>query len=198
MKKLLLIICILTCYIARAQYNNEWIDYNKTYYKFPVGKNALNRISQSVLQSIGLANTPAEQFQLWRNGVQVPVFTSVASGTLGGSDYIEFWGEMNDGKTDAGLYPNINFQLCDKWSLETDTASYFLTVNPSGNNLRLTDEVNNVAANVLPAEQYFMHTEGQYFKNKINSGCYRICIFFYIRQRGRIYKQGYFTLNPFE
>ncbi|OJY93247.1 MAG: hypothetical protein BGP13_16555 [Sphingobacteriales bacterium 40-81] len=170
MKKLLLIICILTCYIARAQYNNEWIDYNKTYYKFPVGKNALNRISQSVLQSIGLANTPAEQFQLWRNGVQVPVFTSVASGTLGGSDYIEFWGEMNDGKTDAGLYPNINFQLCDKWSLETDTASYFLTVNPSGNNLRLTDEVNNVAANVLPAEQYFMHTEGQYFKNKINSG----------------------------
>ncbi|MFT3747953.1 MAG: C25 family cysteine peptidase [Agriterribacter sp.] len=170
MKKLLLIICILTCYIARAQYNNEWIDYNKTYYKFPVGKNALTRISQPVLQSIGLANTPAEQFQLWRNGMQVPVYTSVASGILGSSDYIEFWGEMNDGKADAGLYPNINFQLCDKWSLETDTASYFLTVNPAGNNLRLTSEVNNVAANVLPAEQYFMHTEGRYFKDKINSG----------------------------
>ncbi|MCC6289157.1 MAG: hypothetical protein IT249_14850, partial [Chitinophagaceae bacterium] len=170
MKKLLTIICILTCYIARAQYNNEWIDYNKTYYKFPVGKNALNRITQPVLQSIGLAGTPAEQFQLWRNGVQVPVYTSIASGVLGSSDYIEFWGEMNDGKADAGLYANINFQLSDKWSLETDTASYFLTINPAGNNLRLTNEVNNVAGNALPADQYFMHTEGKYFKDKINAG----------------------------
>lgn len=176
MKKLLLIICILSCYIARAQYNNEWIDYNKTYYKFPVGKNALNRIPQSALQAIGLAGTPAEQFQLWRNGVQVPIYTSVASGILGGADYLEFWGEMNDGKPDADLYPNINFQLSDKWSLETDTASYFLTVNPAGNNLRLTNQVNNVAGNVLPAEAYFMYTAGRYFKDRINSGWAQIVI----------------------
>lgn len=176
MKKLLLIICMLSCYIARAQYNNEWIDYNKTYYKFPVGKNALNRIPQPALQAIGLAGTPAEQFQLWRNGVQVPIYTSVASGILGGADYLEFWGEMNDGKPDTDLYPNINFQLSDKWSLETDTASYFLTVNPAGNNLRLTNQVNNVAGNVLPAEAYFMYTAGRYFKDRINSGWAQIVI----------------------
>ncbi len=170
MNRIILLILLLSCGAARAQYNNEWIDYNKTYYKFSVIKNTLHRISRASLQDIGLANVPAEQFQLWRNGVQIPLYTSVPSGALGSSDFIEFWGEMNDGKPDASLYVNINNQLNDKWSLETDTASYFLTVNPVGNNLRLTDQANNVAGNVLPAEPYFMYTTGTYFKNKINPG----------------------------
>ncbi|MBS1749091.1 MAG: hypothetical protein JST63_04260 [Bacteroidetes bacterium] len=170
MNRVILLILFLGCGFARAQYNNEWIDYNKTYYKFPVIKNTLHRISKTSLQNIGLENVPAEQFQLWRNGVQVPIYTSVTSGVLGASDFIEFWGEMNDGKPDKNLYPNINDQLNEKWSLETDTSSYFLTVNPAGNNLRLTDQTNNVAGNVLPEEPYFMFTTGKYFKNKINSG----------------------------
>jgi hypothetical protein len=170
MKKILLFILILSCAVAKAQYNNEWIDYNKTYYKFSVAQNSLNRITQAALQTAGLQNTPAEQFQLWRNGVQVPLYTSVTSGALGGSGYIEFWGEMNDGKPDINLYANINNQLSDKWSLETDTASYFLTVNGATSNTRLVDQVNNVAGNSLPAEPYFMYTAGQYFKNKINAG----------------------------
>lgn len=170
MNRIILLILLLICGVARAQYNNEWIDYNKTYYKFSVIKNTLHRISKTSLQNIGLENVPAEQFQLWRNGVQVPIYTSVPSGVLGVSDFIEFWGEMNDGKPDMNLYPNINDQLNDKWSLETDTASYFLTVNPAGNNLRLTDQANNVAGNILPEEPYFMCTAGKYFKDKINSG----------------------------
>lgn len=170
MKKILLFILILSCAVAKAQYNNEWIDYNKTYYKFSVAQNSLNRITQAALQTAGLQNTPAEQFQLWRNGVQIPLYTSVASGVLGGSGYIEFWGEMNDGKPDINLYANINSQLSDKWSLETDTASFFLTVNTSGNNLRLINQTNDVAGNILPAEPYFMYTTGRYFRNKINSG----------------------------
>ncbi|MGN6493813.1 MAG: C25 family cysteine peptidase [Agriterribacter sp.] len=170
MKQLLSILLLLCCTLAKAQYNNEWIDYGKTYYKFKVAKDGLHRIPQSSLQTIGLGNTPAEQFQLWRNGAQVPVYTSVATGALDGNGYIEFWGEMNDGKPDKNLYYNINFQLCDKWSLETDTASYFLTVNPDGNNLRFTTAANNVNGSPLSPDPYFMHTEGQYFKNKINAG----------------------------
>src|SRR5574338_1439504 len=129
MKRILFILFVLSSFFVEAQYNNEWIDYNKTYYKFPVGKDGLYRITQAVLQSAGLDNTPAEHFQLWRNGIQVPLYTSVASGALGASGYLEFWGEMNDGKPDTKLYRNINDQLSDKWSLETDTASFFLTVN---------------------------------------------------------------------
>lgn len=170
MKRILFILFVLSSFAAKAQYNNEWIDYNKTYYKFPVGKDGLYRVTQPALQSIGLDNTPAEYFQLWRNGIQVPLYTSVASGALGAGGYMEFWGEMNDGKPDTKLYRNINDQLSDKWSLETDTASFFLTVNPSGGNLRMVNEANNVAGNTLAPEPYFMYTYGKYFKNKINPG----------------------------
>jgi len=40
-------------------FNNEWIDYNKTYYKFKVGSTGLYRISQTALVSIGLGSIPA-------------------------------------------------------------------------------------------------------------------------------------------
>jgi hypothetical protein len=77
---------------------------------------------------------------------------------------------MNDGKPDKDLYRNADYQLNDKWSLESDTAVYFLTINTSGNNLRLTPAANNVAGNMLPPEPYFMYTTGAYFREKINGG----------------------------
>ncbi len=171
MKKFLFCLSLLTGFIVQGQvYNNEWIsDYSKTYYKFKVGKTGLYRIQQPTLAGAGLGGTPAQHFQLFRNGKEIPIYTSVASGTLSGSDYIEFWGEMNDGKPDKELYRLPTYQLNDKWSLETDTATYFLTIN-TGVNLRLQSTPNNVAANTLLAEQYFMYKIGRYFRDKINPG----------------------------
>ena len=98
------------CEYAQSQvYNNEWINYNNTYYKFKVGATGLYRISQATLTSLGLGSIPAEQFQLWRNGQEVTLYTSVQTGPMGSSDYIEFWGEMNDGKPDNILYRNTGF-----------------------------------------------------------------------------------------
>ncbi len=172
MKKILFAILLTCSFVAEAQvYNNEWIDYNKTYYKFKLGKDGLYRIPQTLLATAGLDNVPAEQFQLWRNGVQVPIYTTIVTGVFSSTDYIEFWGRMNDGKPDRELYRQAAYHLNDKWSLSTDTASYFLTVNPViGENLRLLTAPNNTIGNVLPAEPYFMHTLGQYFKNRINYG----------------------------
>lgn len=172
MKRILFCLLLLTTLGAQSQvYNNEWItDYNKTYYKFKVGKTGLYRISQSVLSTAGLGAVPAEHFQLWRNGVQVPIYTSQSTGALGSADYIEFWGEMNDGRPDSNLYRRKEYQLNNKWSLQTDTAAYFLTTNTAGANLRLETTVNNVAGNVLPVEPFFLHTTGKYFKDKINNG----------------------------
>ncbi|MBN8783830.1 MAG: hypothetical protein ABS85_06775 [Sphingobacteriales bacterium SCN 48-20] len=170
MKRFLLPFLLICCLSASAQvYNNEWIDYSKTYYKFKVGASGLYRISQSALGSIGLQTTPVAHFQLWRNGKEVPLYTSVQTGTLGASDYIEFWGEMNDGKADNPLYRNADFQLSDKWSLQTDTAAYFLTVNTAGNNLRLVPAANNLPTGVSP-EPFFMHTTGIYYRSKIGQG----------------------------
>jgi len=170
MKRILLVLFIALGFLTQAQmYNNEWIDYNKTYYKFKVGKTGLYRISQTVLANAGLGSVSAEQFQLWRNGVQIPIFTSIPSGPLSGSDYIEFWGEMNDGKPDNALYRNPDYQLNDKWSLQTDTAAFFLTVNPGGN-FHFESTANNVAGNTLAPEPYFLYTIGSYFKDQINPG----------------------------
>lgn len=175
------IVCFFTSLGYGQIYRNEWIDYSKTYYKFKVfgfGTDASNapvtkgivRIPFSTIFSYGLSSTPAENFQLWRDGEEVPVYTSKASGLLGASDYIEFWGEINNGKLDKDLYRDSEFQLSDRWSLQTDTASYFLTVNAAGGNKRLVAEANSIAGNLLPAENYFMHTAGRYFRTEIFNG----------------------------
>jgi hypothetical protein len=176
MKRILLILLIVIPGLsATAQifpYNNEWIDYSKTYYKFYVGKTSIYRISQATLASAGIGATPAEHFQLWRNGRQVPIYTSVPSGPLSGSDFIEFWGEQNDGRPDSTLYRDTSFILANKYSLQTDTVAFFLTINAAGGNLRLQATVNNVAGNILPPEPYFMFTEAKYFKDYMNAGYY--------------------------
>jgi hypothetical protein len=177
MKRILLILLVaISGLSATAQtfpFNNEWIDYSKTYYKFYVGKTGLYRISQTTLASAGIGATPAEQFQLWRNGRQVPIYTSAPSGPLSGSDFIEFWGERNDGRPDSTLYRDTSFILADKYSFQTDTVAFFLTVNPAtGGNLRLQNTINNVAGNALPPEPYFMFKEARNFKDYLNAGYY--------------------------
>ncbi|HVU84092.1 MAG TPA: hypothetical protein VHC50_04580, partial [Puia sp.] len=92
MKKIFTL-CLFLCAgrLMAQTYNNEWIDPGKTYYKFKVVANGLYRIPQSVIAAAGLAGTDAKDFQLFRNGEEVPLYTSVSSGPLGASDYIEFW-----------------------------------------------------------------------------------------------------------
>ncbi|MEP7238118.1 MAG: hypothetical protein ABI685_09645, partial [Ferruginibacter sp.] len=172
MKKILLASLILfLAFNSNAQLNNSWIDYSKTYYKFKLAKDTLTRIYQPVLAAAGLGPVPAENFQLWRNGKQVRMFTSVPSGIFGSGDFLEFWGQMNDGKPDLPLYRSADYQMCDKFSLETDTATYFLTVNPvSVNNLRYTATANPTAGNSLPAEPYFMRRIERHYRDQINKG----------------------------
>ena len=155
--------------VSSQTYNNEWINFSQSYYKFKVGSNGLYRISQPALAAIGLSSIPAEQFQLWRNGTEVPVYTSVASGILGASDFIEFYGQINDGKADRQLYKYDSLQMSDKLSLYTDTAIYFLTVH-NGANKRLVNTVNDVAGNVLPPETGFIYSLEKNYKLKQNAG----------------------------
>lgn len=155
MKKFhLLALIFFSALAANAQFNNEWIDYSKTYYKIKIGANGLYRISKSSLDAAGIGNTSAEAYQLWRNGQEVPVYTSVGTGPLAANDYLEFYGQKNDGKPDRVLYRNPASQLSDKVSLFTDTAVYFLTVNTSSANLRYTTIANNVSGTLPPPAAY--------------------------------------------
>jgi hypothetical protein len=155
---------------ANAQFNNSWIDYNKTYYKIKVGQTGLCRIPYTILQSSGLSSADASSFQLWRNGQEVPLFVSTPTGVLGAADYIEFFGEINDGKVDEALYSRPGLQLDNKWSLQTDTAVYFLTINTASANKRLIASQNNIALNTLPVEPYFSYTFSKHYKDQVNPG----------------------------
>ncbi len=159
MKKFLMTLLLFAfAFVVKAQYNNEWIDYNKTYYKIHVGISGLVRVNQTVLESAGLGNVPAQDFQAFHNGREVPLYTSKASGLLTAGDFIEFMGEINDGSLDDGLYANPTERVSSRYSVQTDTSAYFLTVNPGGANQRMVDQANIVAGNTLPATPYFMHT----------------------------------------
>lgn len=170
MKKLLFILFVCSSFGALSQtYRNNWIDYSQSYYKFKIGQDGIYRIPYTALQAAGLGSVPAEQFQLWRNGEEQTIYLSVATGQLGASDYIEFFGLKNDGKPDKKLYRDPDFQLTDHNSIISDTTSYFLTAH-AGTNARFVNAANNVAGNVLPAERYFMNTLGGYPQTQLNPG----------------------------
>lgn len=171
MKRIFTLLLMLAALSVAAQsYNNEWIKFNQTYYKFKVAKEGLLRISKATLDAAGLGSTQVQNFELWRNGVKVPFYPSVANGTLPAGGYLEFWGQPNDGKPDRAMYRDPNYQHSDKYSLLTDTAVYFLSVNNDQSGFRYLDVVNNIGGAVPPVEPYFMYTAGNYFKNRINLG----------------------------
>lgn len=139
-------------------FGNEWIDYSKQYFKFGIREQRFFRIPVSTLSSVGLATVPVEHFQLWRDGEEVPLFTSVPSGPLPFNGFIEFFGKPNSGRFETDLYQESWHHTEPTWSFFGDTAWYYLTVNPSGLNKRFVTAVNNVASTVLPPDSFYMHT----------------------------------------
>lgn len=171
MKKIFTLLLILSGLTGFGQqYYNEWVKFGQTYYKFKVGRTGLYRISKSVLASANIANTPVQNLELWRNGQRVPFYPSVPTGILPDGGYIEFWGQMNDGKPDAPLYRDPAYQHTDKVSIISDTALYFLSVNTNQSGFLINDITNNPGGSSLTPEPYFMYTLGNYYKAKLNQG----------------------------
>jgi len=165
---------MLFCKIAvhgQNNYPDDWkINFNETYYKIKVGKDGLYRIPISTLKAIGLDSKNANEFQMWNNGVEVPLHTTQSNGPLAADGYIEFYGKINDGKFDTRMYSNTAYQPSDKWSLLTDTSVYFLTINTSSENLRYKTQTNASATSTLDAEPFFNYTLRHAFKDLINPG----------------------------
>ncbi len=156
---ILAIVTLFLGYQGYAQsYGNEWIDHNKTYYKLGVREQRFYRITYSALANAGLSTVPAEYFQLWRDGMQVPVYTSVPSGPIPINGFIEFYGTPNTGINETELFSQAAHHTNPDRSFFNDSAYYFLTINSTSANLRFTDAANNVAITTLPADSFYMHT----------------------------------------
>lgn len=116
-------------YHSFAQYGNEWIQYHQEYYKIPVGREGLYRITYQQLQTAGFpVSTDPTTFQLFHRGVEQAILVRGESdGVFDPDDYFEFYGMGNDGRPDSSLYDSPDHQPHKFYNLYSDTTSYFLT-----------------------------------------------------------------------
>lgn len=171
----LTLLLVMLSFATMAQnYGNEWIDFSKTYYKIKVIKTGLYRIPVSTLATVGIDGANAEDYAMYRNGKEVPLYTSAATGKLPANGYIEFWATTNDGTPDKQLYLDPTYQHTTAVSLFGDTSTYFLFVRPNvAANARYNTLTNDVSSPAQPVEPYFMYTQGNYFRTRINPGFYQ-------------------------
>lgn len=177
MKKLIPLPIILFCFFsARAQmwngadtlYGNEWIDFSKTYFKIKVADDGIYRIGYQTLTAAGfpVGSVPANQFRLYRYGVQEPVFTTTDA-VFGDQDFLEFYGEKNRDAVDKYLFDNPIAENLNPWySLFNDTAVYYLTWETSGQPLRhaaLPNDLNNLP----PKSEFCWFTVQQIFNQSL-------------------------------
>lgn len=143
--------------MVQAQpYGNEWIDYSKTYHRIKIAKDGIVRVSFSALESAGLSSLPGSGFKVIHRGEEIPLYVTT-SGLLANGDYLEFYGQKNDGEFDRQLHQQAAWQLMEFKSLFSDSISYYLTWDGTTTNQRYTNAANNVSS-PPPAESYFMHT----------------------------------------
>jgi len=118
-------------YVHAQQYGNEWIDYNQEYYKVKTGKNGIHRLTYDNLLEAGLPVTAIDprNLQLIHRGEEVSIYIEGEDdGVFDSGDFIDFYGQRNDGTQDTELYIRPSYQPHTYYNLFSDTTAYFLTL----------------------------------------------------------------------
>jgi hypothetical protein len=135
MIRTLLFFSLLTLFhSAIAQMPNEWINHQQEYYRIPVAKTGIYRLSADQLQQAGFPVNSVDpaHIQLFHRGVEQAIYVEGQNdGVFGPADFIRFYGVRNDGVRDAALYRNSADQPHQYYNLYSDTTSYFLTIGNS-------------------------------------------------------------------
>lgn len=144
MKQLVSILALMWGTLSLAQpYGNEWIDHSLTYYAIPVSQDGIYRITYSTLQSNGIpvGTISPDDFMLF--GKEKEQFIHVedgGDGTFDPGDYIEFYGEHNDGWLDALVYEDPSKPGNPEYSLYNDTLRYYLAWDAGSTHRRMPVE----------------------------------------------------------
>jgi len=136
-KRLLTLICFLLhfCLPTQAQYGNEWINFNQTYYKIQVTEEGLYELSFDALVAaqINLNTIDARTFKLYHRGEEVALnIPGQSDGRLTTGEFIQFLAKPNDGQSDTPLYVEPSLQPHTFYNLFSDAAAYFLTWSVDG------------------------------------------------------------------
>lgn len=163
---LILLSSILSHVIIAQPYGNEWIDYDQPHFKFEVSEAGIHRIGSNLINQYGLNFIDADNFRLFRDGQEVPIYVKATNNV---AEYIEFYAYPNDGKLDTRLFRDPNWQLHDRFSLFYDNATYYLTWNENGGNLRINNVPNNLS-NLPAKEDYFWFTSQEILTDNFSVG----------------------------
>ena len=144
-------------------YWNEWISFSQKYYRIPVAANGMYRLNNADLLNAGIPSTiDSRTFQIFFRGQEQYIYVQDVNSNnlLDGNEYIEFYGQKNDGSLDSTLYKNVLYdqpvrQPNPYYSLFNDTSVYFLTWNTSTANHRIKD-TSDTNFSVYQPTNYFM------------------------------------------
>ncbi len=168
----LMMFLVFTAVAFSQPYNNSWINYSQQYYKFKVAETGIYRIDSTTLVNSGipLSTIDPANFQLFARGVEVPLYIEgEGDGVFNGSDFIEFYGEYNDGWLDESLYGSATNHPNPYYSLFNDTICYYLTWNTLTTNNRLTLETDTSFSTYTPIN-YFNKEAVEYYTSGHSSG----------------------------
>lgn len=159
--KLILLLLLFTPLALTAQFGNEWINYNQSYYKFPIVQDGMYRLDYNTLTNAGipLASFQSENVQIF--GKEREVALHIEDGgdnSIDPGDYILFYAEGNDGWLDSLLYEDQKTIGNPAYSLYNDTLMYFFTWNSSANNLRFAVETDVNFGNYGSVADYVMYS----------------------------------------
>lgn len=113
-----------------AQNSNGWIDFGKEYYKITLAANGAYRLSFTDLQNAGfpVGSVDPRRVQLYHRGIEQAITVQGhEDAQFDPGDFIEFYGQINDGANDSRLYTAPNLQPHSYYNLYSDTSAYFLT-----------------------------------------------------------------------
>jgi hypothetical protein len=169
-----LLVFIFNISNGQIPFGNEWIKENQKYLKIKVAENGIYRISHSQLadKSFIPSNLNPKNFQLFHNGVEVPIYVEGEANNLFESDeYVEFYGRKNDGKLDETLYNPIGLQPNPDVSLYDNHSYYYLTVSETPGK-RYTNT--SISVNGLNPEPYIIYTASANYAEAYYPGSYLI------------------------
>ncbi|MDA0194341.1 MAG: C25 family cysteine peptidase [Bacteroidetes bacterium] len=188
MRKILIsTILLINASSIYGQYGNEWIDFNQSYFKISLAESGIYRITQNDLLNVGfpVSSVDPRRIQLFYRGIeQAVILDGQQDEIFDPTDFIEFYGQRNDGQNETVLYPDPTAQPHTKYSLFSDSSAYFLTWKLSPQNGKRATSFSEKNVTNIPKEAF-------HFKSNlvINSSEYNL---------GITYSSGDVILSSFD
>ena len=162
MKNWLLPICFLISVLsvnAQNPFGTEWIQPSQKYLKFSTAKAGIYRVNYQDIQAADASflKTNPTTWQLFFRGKEMAIrISGEKDGVFNADDYVEFYGEGNDGSQDSLLY-RPQKRLHPYQTLFSDTTAYFLTSATTSVGKRVP-ELNNSAQGLTPEKFHVQET----------------------------------------